>query len=348
MFSNVSIYLFFSTYLCVFVVGMLGNVITIVVTVRKRNIWRTLHVYTLNLGVCNLIMLLLYIPTQLVYIKQQLNWTMGLKMCIITNTLLPVSNMCTVGSLLLITFDRFLATTRPLVWRASFAQKSTPAINVVVIFWLVSTAINIPLLLNSELQENGSHTQCKVVWSHDCEYCDYYVYWIVQFIVTYCAPLLIMAIAYPLMARSARKISEEVSRQAFHQRMLVVGARLVVVFAVCTGFQHVFFFMTSSFSGLASLPLPILAHWYALSNLLVSLQAAINPFIYGNPGKVIRIKRFVRISTFRRYVAATVPVRKWTLANFGFIGVGIQRVTQSGIKMKENPSVIKIDDEATV
>ena len=60
-------------------------------------------------------------------------------------------------------------------------------------------------------------------------------------------------------------------------RKLIV---LVITFTICTGFQHALYLITTFTSELMSRNTLI---WlYATSNLVVSLQAAINPFIYGN------------------------------------------------------------------
>ena len=74
-------------------------------------------------------------------------------------------------------------------------------------------------------------------------------------------------------------VAREASNKKQNQRMVAMVISLVIVFTVCTGFQHVYFFIHEY--GKMKFKLSTQVLLYALSNYVVSLQAAINPIIYG-------------------------------------------------------------------
>ena len=74
-------------------------------------------------------------------------------------------------------------------------------------------------------------------------------------------------------------VAREASNKKQNQRMVTMVILLVVVFTVCTGFQHLYFFIHEY--GQIKFKLSTQVLLYALSNYVVSLQAAINPIIYG-------------------------------------------------------------------
>ena len=62
-FSDSTITMFTVAYGILFIVGFLANVVTCVTMVRRR-LQKPVDVYTFNLCLCDVIMLAIYIPTQ--------------------------------------------------------------------------------------------------------------------------------------------------------------------------------------------------------------------------------------------------------------------------------------------
>jgi len=236
-FNDFTINFFTVIYILVFAIGMTGNLLTCTLMLVNRQLRRAVHIYTFNLAICDILILSFYVPTQIVMIKKQLNWVMGIEMCKIANIILPVTLTCTIGCLLAIALDRTRALAFPLQWRADSLKHSRI---VMVAIWIISILVNIPLFVYPKLVYDGSVVYCTDGWP---EIADGETFWIVIFAFLYCIPLVVMVIAYVSMVIFVRKsrFAEEV-HQKFHKKVVVMGTRLVAVFAVCTGFQHFFFF----------------------------------------------------------------------------------------------------------
>ena len=94
------------TYSVIFTTGIISNIIAFIGTASQRPLL-SLHVYILNLVVCDILILLLYVPTQVLLIKDQLEWKMGLELCKVVNAILPVTLCCSIGTLLAIEWRIF-------------------------------------------------------------------------------------------------------------------------------------------------------------------------------------------------------------------------------------------------
>ena len=274
-FSETSIIILDLTYITVFTIGMLANIVIFISMIIYRQMSRSIYLYTFNLAICDLLILLFYIPTQLVYIKDQLVWKMGEEVCKLVNIILPITLTCTIGTLLAIAFDRARGLLRPFDWKANSVKRAKLALPVI---WLISIVINIPLLIYPRLESSSSVEFCSEGWP---DFKDGEVFWVCIFGLVFCLPLVTMIATYIVMIYVIRKKIKIRFNQRHHKKMLKMCISLLVVFAICTGFQHFFFFVTSTFSGV-QIPIKTLHYLYVVSNFFVSLQASINPFIYGS------------------------------------------------------------------
>lgn len=272
LFSQVFVVFFNVLYITMFTTGVIANVVFIY-NITRRAVRRTIHVYTLNLAVCDLFILLLYVPTQMVYIKDHLKWQMGRGMCKLVNIVLPVTLACTVFTLLAIALDRardLLYVSRDTLKRVNYYVRR--AILTLPVIWLVSITINLPLLILPKLEGVGDEKYCSEGWAESSHG---EMFWICMFALLFCLPLVALFVIYLLIVYKVGR-----SGCVQQRKTIRIGVTLVFVFAVCTGFQHLFFFVTWLNLN-ENMNANTLASLYVLSNFCVSLQAAINPFIYG-------------------------------------------------------------------
>ena len=119
-----------------------------------------------------------------------------------------------------------------------------------------------------------------------------------MFILTFAIPLIVLIIAYTLMIIFISRTKMTANRKQ-NAKVIKMGVSLVFVFAICTGFQHFFFFITSSFSTI-EISMEKLSVLFVVSNFFVSLQASINPFLYGNIQSVLinRKKKTRKVSLY--------------------------------------------------
>ena len=97
---------FHIAYAILLLVGILGNVLTCYVIVRRKNMRRAIHLYTFNLAVADLLILFVYVPNQMLVMEEQFKWLLGRVICKINYVILPVALHASVGTLLAITIDR--------------------------------------------------------------------------------------------------------------------------------------------------------------------------------------------------------------------------------------------------
>ena len=260
------------TYSLIFGVGMIANIIVGVSQMLRR--WTSVGVYTFNLVVCDILILLLYIPTQMVLMEDQLAWNMGTSMCTIVNIILPITLCCTVGTLLAVAFDRLHAILRPFQWRMNSTRR---AMLIVPIIWSISVLTNIPLASHAQVKEFNSIPCCDEGWETTEEG---ETFWSCLFVFTYAVPLLVLALTHAHMISIIRN-NCMAKYHTQNTKVIRMGIYLVSVFVVCTGFQHIYFFINASFSKI-HLNMDQMAYLYVISNYLVSAQACINPFLYGS------------------------------------------------------------------
>lgn len=281
-FSELFITVHVVVYMTVLLVGVFTNLLTCRLIILRRHLRASSDLYIFNLAVCDLFILCFYIPTQMIQIKDQLEWKMGFFMCKLVNAILPVTLSCTIGTLLAIAFDRARSMIKPFTWRTDSIEIAKILIPII---WLISLFLNVPLFLypKIEIEENSSMTICAEGWKNrnDAER-----FWVFMFIFVYALPLLILILAHILFLIYIRKNSVMMYRR-LNIKLIKMSISLLFVFGVCTGFQHFFFFITSSFSSI-KLPINCLAVMFVEGNFLVSIQALINPFLYGNIRKFTR------------------------------------------------------------
>merc|ERR1712048_54516 len=103
---------------------------------------RSIHMYTFNLALSDILILFFFVPTQMVYVREQLHWTMGLEMCRIVNFVIPVALASTAFTLLAISFDRCRGLTQPFKYRSD--SKKTAKV-VLPLIWLLALSLSTPL-----------------------------------------------------------------------------------------------------------------------------------------------------------------------------------------------------------
>jgi len=267
-FQQSTIIILHTLYVTVLFVGVFGNILTCAVISFRRCMRRSIHLYTFNLAVADLLILIFYVPTQMIYTQHQLNWTMGVSICKVVNVILPVALVTTILTLLAITLDRARALAKPFDWRAASKKSSQIVIPGI---WVVGSIISLPLFYNPKLGVDNGDIYCSDGFpSTQVEF----AYWTAMFVVVFLIPLLIIIITHAYMISSMMSDKSSIHR-THNKRMIRMIILLVLVFTICTGMQHVNFLYSAYISTDFK---PIL---FAVSNFVVSLQAALNPVIYG-------------------------------------------------------------------
>lgn len=258
-------------YGIVFVFGLLGNLMTCVAVITVRTMRRSIHFYIFNLAVADLLLLFLYVPTQMVFVRDYMSWEMGKDMCVVAFGIICLCLTASIGTLVSISVDRYKGILRPFDWRAASTRNAKI---VIPLIWLCSAGIAAPLSYHGNVGQNrdGSNV-CYENWSIR----DMVIYWSTIMVVQYILPLIFITVVHLHMAFIVSRQKQQDINE-LHKRMIRMVIMLLFTYSICNGMQHINFYL--------SIYMNVHTKWFGsylflFSNFAISLQAAINPLIYG-------------------------------------------------------------------
>ena len=258
-------------YSIVFVFGLIGNLMTCVAVITVRTMRRSIHFYLFNLAVADLLLLFLYVPTQMVFVRDYMSWEMGKDMCIVAFGIICLCLTASIGTLVSISVDRYRGILRPFDWRAASTRNAKI---VIPLIWLSSAVIAAPLSYHGNVGQNTDGTNvCYENWSMR----DGVIYWSSIMVIQYVLPLIFITVVHLHMAFIvSRQKQQNISE--LHKRMIRMVIMLLLTYSICNGMQHVNFYL-SVYMNIHNKSFG--SYLFLFSNFAISLQAAINPLIYG-------------------------------------------------------------------
>ena len=310
------------------VTGTVSNISIIFIIIKRRNVKRVIHFLTLNLAVSDMLVLLIYLPSQLYLISMHMKWNLGPVPCrffYIVNAFTVNASICT---LVAITRDRYLAVCKPMATQS----RGVSAIKLwLPVIWICSFAATLPLLFVVDI-DVGYCTESG--WPSALAYQSY---WIVLFCMQIVIPLIFFTIAYSIIIYqfSNRKPNLLISGRTEHSRraarrskqkrkLLKMSVMLIVVYAVCSSPQHVVF-LVHTFGDMTHGEDAFYA--FSTANFLMILNSALNPIIYGsqtNEMKTYISKTLPWVKTMRKAVSSMVGRKRPTTSFVGYYTIVIQ------------------------
>lgn len=274
-------------YAIILMVATGGNIIVMWIVLAHRRMRTVTNYFLVNLSVADLMMSVLNCVFNFIFMLNS-DWPFGSVYCTISNFVANVTVASSVFTLVVTSFDRYMAIMRPL--KHHMSRKRT--ILALFSIWFASAMLAIPCLLysttNSRRYNNGNtRIVCYMQWP-DGSYPNSkteYIYNLVFLGVTYLIPMMVMAVCYTLMGRKlwgSKSIGEhtQYQKESMKSKRKVVKMFIIVVtiFAVCWLPYHGFFifayhhrrFAETSYAQHVFLSF----YWLAMSNAMV------NPIIY--------------------------------------------------------------------
>ncbi|KAM0728524.1 Tachykinin-like peptides receptor 86C [Formica fusca] len=271
----------------ILLVATSGNIIVMWIVLAHRRMRTVTNYFLVNLSVADLMMSLLNCAFNFIFLLNS-NWPFGVVYCTINNFVAHVTVTSSVFTLVVISFDRYMAIMHPL--KHHMSRKRT--VITLILIWSISSALAIPCLLYStttsrRYSHGTTRISCYLLWPDGgylrskTEYC----YNLLFLTVTYLVPMTVMAVCYACMGRKlwgSKSIGEltHYQKESMKSKRKVVKMFIIVVtiFAVCwlpyQGFfifvYHYRHFAESSYVQHVYLGF----YWLAMSNSMV------NPIIY--------------------------------------------------------------------
>ncbi|XP_067611965.1 C-C chemokine receptor type 1 [Pseudorca crassidens] len=145
-------------YSVVFVFGLIGNVLVVLVLIQYKRLKSMTSIYLLNLAMSDLIFLFT-LPFWIDY-KLKDDWVFGNHMCKLLSGLYFMGLYSEIFFIILLTIDRYLA-----IVHAVFALRArtvTFGIITSIVVWVLAVLASVPGLYFSKTQETSTHYTCSL------------------------------------------------------------------------------------------------------------------------------------------------------------------------------------------
>ena len=280
-------------YSIIFILGLFGNAVVCIAIVKRKGTQTSCNIFTFNLAFHDLILVLVYVPTQMIFFENCYQWVLGSFMCYLAYIILPLSLSVSIGTLLAITADRYRAIVFPVKSRLSRRR----VMLIIAVIWVASAVTALPLLFVTKFfSPQPGIKYCAEYWTSPMFQ---EIYWISMFCIQYLLPLSIIAILAGITAYTLRKnalpvametcTQSEVFRKAIQrrakqtQRIRNMLIALVLLYAICMLPQHVVYTFWSKYGNLTETSYREMAN--LIANIFPIANSALNAIAYGTLNK---------------------------------------------------------------
>uniref|UniRef100_A0A8D2JD27 Gastrin/cholecystokinin type B receptor n=1 Tax=Varanus komodoensis TaxID=61221 RepID=A0A8D2JD27_VARKO len=186
-------------YALIFLLGVLGNTLVIIVLIRTKRMRTVTNIFLLSLAISDLMLCFFCMPFTLIPNLLQ-DFIFGSAFCKITSYFMGVSVSVSTFSLIAISLERYSAICKPLqsrVW-----QTKSHALKVIAATWCASFIIMTPYPIYSMLipfttLHNSTANMCRLHWPSKVMQQSWYIF---QLLILFLIPGIVMMIAYGLIS----------------------------------------------------------------------------------------------------------------------------------------------------
>ncbi|ELW71499.1 G-protein coupled receptor 183 [Tupaia chinensis] len=144
-------------YSLVFVIGLVGNLLALVVIVQNRKKINSTTLYSTNLVISD-ILFTTALPTRIAYYALGFDWRVGDALCRITALVFYINTYAGVNFMTCLSIDRFFAVVHPL--RYNKMKRIEHAKGVCIFVWILVFGQTLPLLINPMSRKEAERTTC--------------------------------------------------------------------------------------------------------------------------------------------------------------------------------------------
>uniref|UniRef100_A0A3B4Z4D2 Neuromedin-U receptor 1-like n=1 Tax=Stegastes partitus TaxID=144197 RepID=A0A3B4Z4D2_9TELE len=278
------------TYLAIFLVGVLGNLLTCAVILRYRVMQTPTNYYLLSLAVSDLLVLLLGMPLELYEMWQNYPFLFGEGGCYFKTFLFETVCFASILNVTALSVERYVAVVHPL--KVKHMTTRAHVKRVILMLWGLSmlcagpnTSLHgivvLPPMFGRQFPQSAICHVIKPTWMYN-------LIILISTVVFFLLPMLIISILYLLIGlrlhrervmmpvdASSSFTSESISSS--HQKKLSV---LVVVFGLCWAPFHLDRLTWSYMNMSSEEHIKIFEHVHIISGVCFYLSSAVNPILY--------------------------------------------------------------------
>ncbi|XP_048197096.1 G-protein coupled receptor 183 [Perognathus longimembris pacificus] len=225
-------------YSLVFIIGLVGNLLALVVIVQNRKKINSTTLYSTNLVISD-ILFTTALPTRIAYYALGFDWKIGDALCRVSALVFYINTYAGVNFMTCLSIDRFFAVVHPL--RYNKIKRIEYAKGVCIFVWVLVFAQTLPLLINPMSKQEAGRTTCM-------EYPNFEetdsLPWILlgACFLGYVLPLLIILICYSQICyklfRTAKR-NPLTEKSGVNKKALNTIIFIIVVFVLCFTPYHV-------------------------------------------------------------------------------------------------------------
>lgn len=302
-----------SLYIIIFLIGLLGNALIIVTTIKNRQSQHSKNYFLINLAVADLAVTLFCMPTSLGTIIYRI-WVYGKFLCKFLAFFQGVAVAVSIYSLTAMSIDRYLSIQNPMASRKFMTKRQCLAM--ISVMWVISALFMGPLLYiktvdTIELDHLPSVNFCIEKWPQERDR-KAYVFFLL--FVVFLIPGVTLAVCYSHVGRAlcsndmTREGSDTSMRGLFSRkkaaRMIII---LIIVFMLCW-LPYNIASLVSDFSNDDIVPILLF-----FTTWLGHAHSAINPLMFWLLNRRFREKvrimmRSVRQNTFTCTSSSTMSL----------------------------------------
>lgn len=215
---------------CIFITGLIGNMLVVIVVVRNAAMRNTTNLLILNLALADLLFILFCVPfTACDYALAY--WPFGDTWCRVVQYLILVLACASIYTLVLMSLDRFLAVVHPV--RSIRLRSSRNAAYALLTMWIAILSMGAPALVTHGVlsYEYGMAGRLYLACRYNGNWLiPYSTFQVTFFILSYVAPLCVALVLYICMlhrlwtgnrqACSTRRRRKKVTRMVRHLCLL--------------------------------------------------------------------------------------------------------------------------------
>lgn len=179
-------------YVLVFIIGFLGNLLTVAVVYRLPRMRSVTNYFIVSLAIADILVLMLCLPGTLMS-NIFVPWVLGRTMCKVVPFIQGVAINASVYSLIAVSHDRFLAICYPL----KFQMTTRAARIIIACIWTYSLLVPIPWLLFFDLVpvfKDDDTLFCLEIWP---DFLNGNIYFLVfNVLLGYLIPLIVISVCY--------------------------------------------------------------------------------------------------------------------------------------------------------
>ncbi|XP_043864539.1 allatostatin-A receptor [Drosophila mojavensis] len=260
--------------------GLLGNALVILVVVVNQQMRSTTNLLIINLAVSDILFVIFCVPfTATDYVLPE--WPFGNLWCKFVQYMIVVTCHCSVYTLVLMSFDRFLAVVHPVTSMSLRTERNATLAIMCAWITIVTTAIPVALAHSVRIYQYHGRAGTACVFSTEEEVWSLVGFQVSFFLSSYVAPLTLICFLYMGMlarlwksAPGCKPSAESRKGKRRVTRMVVV---VVLAFAICWLPIHVILVLKAlNMYGGTHLTVII----QIISHVLAYTNSCINPILY--------------------------------------------------------------------